>query len=129
MTKEWAVNLPTKFNRRMEDGDLVIWKPGFTIWSSVWDNDKSESPEERLTWIRGHSSPDAFDAVTETSGGLIRYSYRLKEDSDDDRLPAIYCYAIGKAGHVQMAIYFDAPDDLATAQAIWRSLTETPEGA
>ena len=126
MTKDWSVDLPTKFNRRFEESDLVIWKPGFTIWTTVWNNDKSESPDERLTWIREDSSPDAFDAVTETSNGLLRYSYRLKEESDDDRLPAFYCYAIGREGHVQMAIYFDSPDDLDTAQAIWRSLTETP---
>ncbi len=126
MTKDWSVDLPTKFNRRFEESDLVIWKPGFTIWTTVWNNDKSESPDERLTWIREDSSPAAFDAVTETSNGLLRYSYRLKEESDDDRLPAFYCYAIGKDGHVQMAIYFDSPDDLDTAQAIWRSLAETP---
>ncbi|MES2475503.1 MAG: hypothetical protein V4640_06965 [Verrucomicrobiota bacterium] len=125
MTKEWSVDLPTKFNRRFEESDLVIWKPGFTIWTTVWNN-KSESPDERLAWIRDDSSPDAFDAVTETSNGLLRYSYRLKEDSDDARLPGFYCYAIGKVGHVQMAIYFDSPDDLDTAQAIWRSLTENP---
>jgi hypothetical protein len=126
MTKDWSVDLPTRFNRRFEESDLVIWKPGFTIWTTVWNNDKSESPDERLAWIRDDSSPDAFDAVTETSSGLLRYSYRLKEESDDDRLPAFFCYAIGKDGHVQMAIYFDSPDGLDTAQAIWRSLTETP---
>jgi hypothetical protein len=126
MTKDWSVNLPTKFNRRFEDRNLVIWKPGFTIWTTVWDNDKLESPDERLAWIRDDSSPGAFDEVTETSNGLLRHSYRLKEESDDDRLPAFYCHAIGKDGHVQMAIYFDSPDDLDAAQAIWRSLTENP---
>ena len=127
MTKEWSVDLPSKFNRRFEERDLVIWKPGFTIWTTVWNNDKSESPDERLAWIKDDSSPNAFDAVTEASNGLLRYSYRLKENSDDDRLPAFYCYAIGKAGHVQIAIYFDSPPDLSAAQAIWRSLTEIPE--
>ena len=127
MTKEWSVNLPTKFNRRMEDGDLVIWKPGFTIWTTVWNNDKSESPDERLAWLKEDSSPDAFDVNTESTHGLLRYAYRLKEGSEDDRQPAFYCYAIGVAGHVQMAIYFDSPEDLSNAQAIWRSLTETPE--
>jgi hypothetical protein len=127
MTKEWSVDLPSKFNRRIEDRDLVIWKPGFTSWTTVWGNDKSASPDERLAWIRGDSPPDAFDAVSETSNGILRYAYRLNENSEDDRLPAFYCYAIGQAGHVQMAIYFDSPEDLSTAQHLWRSLTETPD--
>ena len=127
MTKEWSVDLPSNFNRRLEESDIVIWKPGFTIWTTVWNNDKSESPEERMVWIKENSSPDAFDAVTEASNGVLRYAYRLKENSEDARLPAFYCFAIGEAGHVQMAIYFDSPEDLANAQAIWRSLAEKPE--
>jgi hypothetical protein len=127
MTKEWTVDLPSKFNRRFEESDLVIWRPGFTIWTTVWNNDKSESPEERMAWIKEDSSPDAFDPVVETSNGILFYSYRLKEDSDDDRLPAFYCYAIGHFSHVQMAIYFDSPADLSIAQSIWRSLSEAPE--
>ncbi len=126
MSKEWSVVLPSKFNRRVEDGSLVIWKPGFTMWTIIWNNDNSESPEERLKWIKEDSAPDAFDVVTESTNGALRYAYRLKEDSEDDRQPAFYCYAIGRDGHVQMAIYFDSPHDLSDAQAIWRSLTESP---
>lgn len=126
MTEEWAVNLPSKFNRRFEENDLVIWKPGFTIWTTIWNNNNSESQEGRLAWIKEGSSPDAFDAVIEISDGILRYAYRLKEDSGDDRQPAFYCYAIGEAGHVQMAIYFDSAEGLADAQTIWRSLTENP---
>ncbi len=124
MTKDWSVVLPSQFNRRIEDGDLVIWKPGFTLWITVWNNDKSETQEERLAWIQGDSSAQAFDEITESSDGLMRYAYRLREESEDDREPAFYCFAIGSRGHVQMAIYFDAPDNIADAMSIWRSLNE-----
>ncbi len=63
MTKEWSVSLPSKFNRRMEDDDLVIWQPGFTIWTTVWNNDKSERPEERLAWIK-HETITHHNTVT-----------------------------------------------------------------
>lgn len=126
MTEEWSVNLPSKFNRRLEDSDLVIWKHGFTIWTIIWGNNNSESQEERLAWIQEDSSPDGFDAVVENSDRILRYAYRLKEDSGDDRQAAFYCYAIGETGHVQMAIYFDSPESIADAETIWRSLLETP---
>ncbi|GAA5497214.1 hypothetical protein Rhal01_03407 [Rubritalea halochordaticola] len=125
MTKEWTVTLPTRFNRRMEEGDLVIWKPGFTIWTVVWGNDQNLSQEERLVWIKDESSPSCYDEITEESDGITRYAYRLKEYSEDDRLPAFYCYAFGNLGHVQMAIYFDSEEDIADAMAIWRSLAES----
>lgn len=124
ITKEWAVDLPGEFNRRFEDGSLVIWRPGFTIWTTVWNNDHDETLDQRLNWIEADSSPDAHSQETEKVGGLIRYAYRLEEESHDSRRPAFYCFAIGQNGHVQMAIYFDREDDLATAKQIWRSLEE-----
>ena len=126
MTKDWSVALPAQFNRRLEDGNLVIWKPGFTLWTTVWNNDKAESKAERLEWIQGDSPPEAFDSIVESADGIVRYAYRLKEQSEDDCQAAFYCFAIGQDGHVQMAIYFDSADDLEDAKAIWRSLREEP---
>jgi hypothetical protein len=37
LTYSWSLVLPEKFNRRLDDGDLVIWRPGFTIRTAVWD--------------------------------------------------------------------------------------------
>lgn len=106
-----------------------MWKSGFTIWASVWNNDKTESKEERLNWLQGDSSPEAFDSVVESADGVIRYAYRLKEEPEEDRQPAFYCFVIGQDGYVQMAIYFDFADDLAEAKSIWRSVREeTPKG-
>jgi hypothetical protein len=127
MTREWAVNLPGRFNRRIEDGDLVIWRPGFTIWTTVWNNDREETPEERLDWLRDGTSPDAYAQETENEGQLVRYAYRLDEESEDKSQAAFYCFANGQNGHVQMAIYFDSEDDLPTAKQIWRSLAENHE--
>ncbi len=129
LTEDWSVVLPASFNKRIEDGDIVIWKPGFTIWTAIWNNDEDESQRERLRWLQDETSPDAFDEITEAGDGLIRYAYRLEEGSDDQREAAFYCFAIGDAGHVQMAIYFDSTDDIPLAKEIWQSLSEQkPEG-
>lgn len=125
ISKDWSVNLPGKFNRRIEeDGCLVLWRPGMTIWTIVWDNDRGETAEERLAQLKSQSSPEAYAQETERDGAILRYAYRLDEQSDDKRRPAFYGFAIGRNGHVQMAIYFDDEADLATAKQIWRSLAE-----
>ena len=77
MTDGWSVDLPMQFNRRIEDGPLVLWRPGFTVWADAYGNDHSRSSEERLDEIRGDSSSDAYDEITETDGNVLRYSYRL----------------------------------------------------
>jgi len=126
MTRDWAVTLPQAFNRRVEDGSLVFWRPGITAWTIAWNNDKRETQQERLEWLRRDASPDAFDVQTITDGDVTRYSYRLTERRDASVVHAFYCFAIGVAGHIQMAIYLDNEKDLETARQIWRNLDETP---
>jgi hypothetical protein len=104
---------------------LVFWRPGITVWTIVWGNDKSETEQERLEWLRGDTSPDAFDAEAVTDGDVTRYSYRLTEPRNGGVVHALYAFAIGAAGHVQMAIYFDDEADLAIGREIAGSLDET----
>lgn len=124
MTKEWSVTLPEKFNRRIEDGDLVIWRPGVTLWIAVWGNDKNESANVRLKTIRDGISPKAFDIQTSQKSHILHLSYRLKEGKDQGAVPAYYCFAVGDTGHVQMAIYLDSEQDAKSAQTICGSLSE-----
>ena len=126
MTRDWAVTLPQQFNRRIEDDSLVFWRPGITAWTIVWGNDKGESQQERLEWLRGDTSPDAFEAESVTEGDVTRYSYRLTERRDGGAVHALYGFAIGVDGHVQIAIYCDDEADLETARELYRSLDETP---
>ena len=125
MTGDWAVTLPGPFNRRVEDGSLVFWRPNFTVWTIVWNNDDGETPQQRLTWLQRDSSPEAFDAQVVTSDRVLRYTYRITEHRDEGAVYALYAFAIGRDGHVQMALYFDAEADLETARQIAGSLIET----
>jgi hypothetical protein len=111
MTKEWSLTLPEKFNRRIEDGDLVIWRPGITMWVTVWGNDKNENNGSRLKRIRADISPQAFDIETSKADKVLQLSYRLKEGKEQGAVPAYYCFAVGNSGHVQMAIYLDNEKD------------------
>jgi hypothetical protein len=124
MTKEWSIVLPDKFNRRIEEGSLVLWRPGFTMWVTVWGNDRNESAVQRLSRIKNDISKEAFDLEESKPEKIRRFSYRLKESSNDKRLPAFYCFAVGETGHVQMAIYFDKESDLKIAKKIFQSLNE-----
>ncbi len=124
MTKNWSVVLPGSFSKRIEDGSLILWRLGFTIWTNVWGNDHSETPDKRLNDIVQRSNKSKFDEI-KLKDKVLLYSYRIHEDEDDDRVAAFYCFAFGKTGHVQMAIYFDKEEDVSWANKIWRSLDET----
>ena len=122
MTDNWSVTLEQKYNRRLEDGSLVLWRPGVTIWTLVWNLKDGETTTDRYGALKKDVSPEAQDLLEEVDGLVLRLAYRLRERSQDNRQPAFYCFAVGPSGHAQMAIYFDDPSELKTAQAVWRSL-------
>jgi hypothetical protein len=121
-TDQWLIDLPRKFNRRVEDGDLVIWRPAFTIYIAAWNNDNNGSKADRLLWLKNEMSKDAFAVQEIEDGDIIRLGYRLTEDRDEGTVHAWYGFAIGDDGHVQIAIYFDDGSDLDMAQNVWRSI-------
>ncbi len=126
MTPEWAIELPLPFNRRFEENNLVLWRPGITAWIVVWGNDQNASVEARLSALKSRRSPDAFGPQEFSRDGVGYHFYRLLEAADDARVAAGYAFAFGPAGHVQMAVYFDNESDLPIAEALWRGIRPCP---
>jgi hypothetical protein len=124
MTDDWTISLPGKFRRRFEEGSLVLWRPGITAWISVWGNDNNTAQRERLLDRRSRISSEAFNIVEEEGLNLLRFSYRLDEAAEDNRVPALYGFIFGPNGDVQMGIYFDSECDLPDAEALWRGVHE-----
>lgn len=109
MTDEWTIDLPARFNRRFEDGSLVIWRPGLTFWISIWGG-SGVAPEARLQSILAEANPARRLEQIERSGDLIRLTYELPEEDESRaqrRYTSISGYVIGPGGHVQISAYFD----------------------
>jgi len=131
MTKEWELTLPGSFNRRVEEGNLVIWRPGLTFWIAVWGNDHASSSEARLADLRRDASPQRENERSSSDASVLRYSYELKE-SDPGRTPtsyvALYSFSVAPGGHVQLAAYCDGEADLQAAYGVAQSVS-TVNGA
>lgn len=121
LTEEWWIELPVEFNRRIEDGDLCLWRPGATIWISVWG--KADEPlDKTLAWLREDIDPEGFDVVEELDGRVGRIRYRLDEESEDKRAPAFYGFVVQPESHLQFAAYVDAEDDVELVGAVFEAL-------
>ncbi|AZP10866.1 hypothetical protein [Undibacterium parvum] len=133
LTPNWGITLPGKFNRRIEEGDLVLWNPQLTIWIAIWNNDHAQSQEARLENIKKVMSNDAHQVSTSSSEGMLRFSYRLHENiseqdgiaEEPETVAAFHCFALGERGQVEMAVYLDSEADVKQAEAILLSLKET----
>lgn len=95
-----------------------------TIWIAIWGNDHDLNQKDLFQFATDDVSDEAFDLKSEKDGREYRLSYRLAEDSDDERIPAFYCYVVGHNGFVQVAMYMDSEECLDMAKGILRSLSE-----
>ena len=118
LNSAWTIDLPLKFNRRIEDGSLVLWRVGITLYFNDWTNDQNESIETRLAFLKTSISPDTFDSREEQTGASRRFSYRLIENN----VNALYGFVIVTSGHLQVAIYFDNESDIDLARAMFASI-------
>ena len=118
LTGTWTIHLPEQFARRVEDGSLVLWRPGLTIWLVAWGNDNNETQAERLAWIKGEASAARFDAREAVAGGVTRFSYRLHDENEDGPVESLSAFVIGDDGHLQLSVYFDDAADAAKAQQL-----------
>lgn len=127
LTADWVLTVPEPMNFRIDQDEgssrAVFWRPGLTAMLTPWGNPRNDSPAERLQQVKGHVSPRGFDHAEWSDSGVHYLTYRLAEGAGDGRLPALYGFVVSSAGHLQLAVYFDSGDDLASAQALVRSIT------
>lgn len=107
LTKEWAIVLDDKYNRRVEDGDMIIWGNQKTIFLIAYDMPENSNPTNEIHQYKQVVSPDAYDIEEAVKDGIMYYSYRLKEAGDDNRVPAFYGIAASFEGFVTVSMYFD----------------------
>lgn len=118
LSHDWGLTLPSSFNRRIESHDLVIWRPGFTIWLALWSWERGARPEQRLETIRSETDPEAFDVRLSADDLPIRYSYRLSQPRDDRLVNALHAFVLKRGGYLQMAFHLAREEDLEGAISI-----------
>ena len=115
LTDAWSIHLPESFARRIEEGSLVLWRPGLTLWMTAWGNDNGESQAERLKWVKERASPDRTNERVTRAGGVTRFAYRLVDRNEDGEVASLNAVLFGDDEQLQVAAYFDTEADEATA--------------
>lgn len=119
----WSLDLPLSFNRRVDEGCLVLWRDGITIWAEKWGNEDGMSIEARIDSVDAEKSLAAFDVEMDRAPPIGRISYRLTEQREEGTVHALYAFAFTHEGHMELAVYCDAPKDLELARTIVGTLT------
>jgi hypothetical protein len=129
LTDQWWLDLPDRFNRRIEDGSLVLWRPELTFWAIAWGNDLGASQEERLASILESADPGRKDVQVERTPSLTRLTYELYEE-DSSRSPSSYTsisgYVLSNDGELQISAYCDTPAARSLAYRVLHSAAVRP---
>ena len=125
MTAGWRVNLRDDFNRRIEDGSLVLWRPELTFWINVWNNEGQVSVDEVLKRLLADASPARSEEQLAKNGSMVRVTYELAEDDSERAEPdtrSINGFIIYPSGYLQLSAYYDSPQARTLAYDIIHSV-------
>jgi hypothetical protein len=116
-----AVRLDRRMLARIDDGTIVYWTDGFTIMVRSWAGDGRDG-DAHIDEALAEASPERTDQKRGEDDGLSLLSYRLVEASERGVQNGLYCFAANEGGVVQLAIYWDDPEDANAADTLWASL-------
>lgn len=121
LSPQWSVTLPTPMNRRLDDGSLVLWRPGLTVWLSLWNLRSGEGPADCIERLSAQAPPQRFDVRRWRHREIQFVAYRVPEPDGPAAVPPLYGFAAAPAGYLQAAVYFDAEGLLTEAGTILAS--------
>jgi len=114
----WSIKLPCLMNLRVEEDVVILSRPGLVAYLMVWGNEEDQSIEARLADLREEIPAEATDIQHQTAGTLHHLTYHHTEEE----VPGHHGLALGKTGHVQMAVYRFDEAETDRAKKLWESL-------
>lgn len=116
LTEDWGTTLPEPLAKRADGDMLMLWRPGFTVFVTVWgEGEEDVSRKQRLRDIKRECDPDGRVVRNSDNGEMILYAYRLRDITPDGEMETLTAFAVTNRGHIQLVISFDEAKDEAKA--------------
>lgn len=108
----------------------MFWNGTFTVWLNYWGDGRRPTKQEAKEFIQQDASPDAYSRFEQEDGAVYRYGYVLDEEDEDGAAQyGLHAFAVVEGEYLQMAVYFDSPDDFNRAKTIATSPEYEPSPA
>ena len=121
ITREWSIELDSDFFRRVDDGDLVMWKPGRTVYAAVYWTDVAAAEDAIARMLEGRPGVPrrTFDR---SEPGLCGHAYLLPEGDGGERYWGLNTWTACRKAVACVTFYFRELHDLDWALRAWQSL-------
>ena len=118
---DWSILVESDFERKTDNGDVVLWSEGRTIHASVFNTNNADAEDaiERMIEGRPGIPVQMFDR---DEPGLAGHAYLLPEGDRDHRYWGLNTWTAAKGSVACVTIYFDRFDHLNWAISVWKSV-------
>jgi hypothetical protein len=118
---DWSILVDPEFQHRIDDGNVVLWKPGQTVHASVFNTNNAEAEDaiERMIEGRPGIPVQMFDRE---EPGLAGHAYLLPEGDGEHTYWGLNTWTAAKGSVACVTIYFDNIEDLNWAITVWKSV-------
>ena len=121
ITNHWSIELDADFFRRVDDGDLVLWKPGRTVYAAVYWTDVAAAEEAIARMVEGRPGVPrrTFDR---SEPGLAGHAYLLPEGEGAARYWGLNTWTACRMSVACVTFYFRHVGELDWALRAWQSV-------
>lgn len=124
MTDLWSIDLgELEFRRRFEEGSLVLWRPGLTLWIDIYGYPPRAEAAEHQRKVRQRQDLPPGARVLEA--GTDRFGYVFQEVEQGQQRWSLQGWVFGPEDQVMMACYFDREEDVELATRLWKGVCLT----
>ncbi len=117
----WSLELEDGFERRTEEGDVVLWKPGRTVYAAVFDADNAHADSAIARLLKEHPTGPkrTFDRL---EPGLVGHAYLLPEGDGEGTYWGLNTWAASRGSVACVTFYFDELEHAEWALKAWETL-------
>src|SRR5688572_17639867 len=121
ITSHWSMELDSDFFRRVDDGDLVLWKPGRTVYAAVYWTDVAAAEEAIARMVEGRPGVPrrTFDR---SEPGLAGHAYLLPEGDGTGRYRGLHAGTGTPGTAASVTVYTQHLAELNWALQAWQSV-------
>nr|WP_262903514.1 DUF2185 domain-containing protein [Niabella beijingensis] len=128
LTEKWTIQINNLFERKIEDsGDLLYTTGDKSVRLTIW-NDANKNKEQlyqehnNLINNRDQNKAATVNIFDFSDATVFRTGYLIKESDGSKSYDVIYGFSIIDNQVIQIALYFDEPQDQDWAITTWKNI-------
>ncbi|MBY9005962.1 MAG: DUF2185 domain-containing protein [Candidatus Lokiarchaeota archaeon] len=116
----WEIKIYEKFNKRIEDKTIVLWKPNITIMIDHWK--PKVSKKQIISQLKERILDNAYEIEEIKFKNFINLGYRINEERPEGLVYIYNVHLVDKGTELLFTFYFDYDNDFEFLKKIARSI-------